>query len=393
MPRSFILPVAVLLALTVFPIPARTEETRLERTTLLRSGEGGYRIYRIPAVVATEGDTVLFFCEGRKGDGSDFAETHLLLLRSDDAGRSWSNPQVVWKESGQDVTMGNPCPVYDPQTKTVHLMFTRDNQRVLVTRSDDQGRTWHAPRDISASVTPAGWSRYWVGPGHGLRLRTGPQRGRLLFPAYHLEGEGNQKLMRSHMIYSDDGGQNWQCGASTTLGEGIDQSQTRFVHDWIPEGFQWHGCECMAEQTAGGRVLLIVRNQTAYQGRKAIAWSDDGGQSWSPVTLHEQLPGARCQSSLLAAPAPAANRLLFAGIHPTPRGSQQRKRLTVYLSDPTGEHWPISRLLEPGPASYSDLCLTADGTILCFYESGARAANQEIRLARFNLAWLTNTDG
>jgi sialidase-1 len=58
----------------------------------------------------------------------------------------------------------------------------------------------------------------------------------------------------------------------------------------------------------------------------------------------------------------------------------------------------LQKLLEDGPSAYSDLAVLADGTILCFYESGETPpkikrkrdwAYANITLARFNLEWLT----
>ena len=62
--------------------------------------------------------------------------------------------------------------------------------------------------------------------------------------------------------------------------------------------------------------------------------------------------------------------------------------LTVYLSRDEGRMWPSSRLVEPGPARYSDLAVTDDGTILCLYSNGLRRDLEKISVVRFNLAWL-----
>lgn len=103
-------------------------------------------------------------------------------------------------------TIGNPCPVLDSQTATVWIGFTRNNQRALVTKSTDVGRTWTTPTETTDTVKPKNWNRYWTGPGHGLQLSGGAKAGRLIFPSYHIVDEGDRRVMRSHMIYSDDHG-------------------------------------------------------------------------------------------------------------------------------------------------------------------------------------------
>ena len=42
-----------------------------EQKNLFVSGTGGYHTYRIPALVRSNDNTILAFCEGRKFDGGD----------------------------------------------------------------------------------------------------------------------------------------------------------------------------------------------------------------------------------------------------------------------------------------------------------------------------------
>ena len=60
------------------------------------------------------------------------------------------------------------------------------------------------------------------------------------------------------------------------------------------------------------------------------------------------------------------------------------------MSRDEGETWPLNKLLEDGPSSYSDLAVTHSGTILCFYGAGGKLSfsGAALRLARFNLEWL-----
>ena len=68
-----------------------------------------------------------------------------------------------------------------------------------------------------------------------------------------------------------------------------------------------------------------------------------------------------------------------------------RKRLAIKLSRDDGRTWPVSKVLEPGPAGYSALARLADGTILCLYECDIvnhMCDDRYLRLARFDLGWL-----
>ncbi|MFL7808499.1 MAG: hypothetical protein AB8I80_07705, partial [Anaerolineae bacterium] len=67
-------------------------------TRLFVAGNQGYHTYRIPALAVTTAGTVLAFCEGRKHGRGDSGDIALLLKRSLDGGRTWSDPypHIVW---------------------------------------------------------------------------------------------------------------------------------------------------------------------------------------------------------------------------------------------------------------------------------------------------------
>ena len=122
---------------------------------------------------------------------------------------------------------------------------------------------------------------------------------------------------------------------------------------------------------------------------RALAWSRDGGVSWSKVKFDKTLIEPICQGSILRygplAKGAGRNRILFS--NPTSR--KARVGMTVRMSYDEGESWPISRELHTGPAAYSSLTVLPDGSIGCLYEVGERLAYESIRFARFSLGWLS----
>jgi sialidase-1 len=284
------------------------------RTDVYTRGADGYHTFRIPAVLQSRRGTLLAFCEGRKTSGRDHGDVDLVVRRSSDGGRIWSPLQIVYEEGGdEEITIGNPVPVEDRTTGVLWLAFCRNNKRVFVTRSDDDGLTWDKPVEITEHVAEPEW--YWIatGPGHGIQL----QSGRLVIPTDAAAG-GKAKAKYSFAIFSDDQGRTWQSGA--VVGDEMN--------------------ECQIAERADGSLLLSMRNYLG-QGKRAFATSSDGGTSWTEPTLRDDVPCPVCEAGLLRVPGPEG-RLLYSG--PAEKG---RRQLTLRLSDDGGRTWPTALFMQP----------------------------------------------
>ena len=83
--------------------------------------------------------------------------------------------------------------------------------------SDDSGRTWSPPRDITAAVKRGRVDLVRDSPGIGIQMTRGAYRGRIVIPCDHrVKGVGDRRRStRSHVIFSDDHGKTWQLGEPT----------------------------------------------------------------------------------------------------------------------------------------------------------------------------------
>jgi sialidase-1 len=332
---------------------------------LFVSGEG-YKRYRIPALIVTAKGTVLAFAEGRVGGGGLVGDIDLVLRRSTNGGKTWLAEQRV-ADLGED-TLGNPCPVVDRDTGTIWLPFTRSPGKstekqivagespapttVWLTHSTDDGLTWSAPRDLSATGRRPEWRWYGTGPGIGIQLVTG----RLLIPSYHTEPS---QMYRSHALYSDDHGATWQ----------------------------------LAAERRDGTVVLNMRG-TNKQFARTLAESKDGGRTWSAPILEKQLPEPACEAALLALRPPLlkpgqASPLDASWLFSNPPGAT-RRALTIRLSRDEGRTWAASRVFDPGAAEYSCLTRLAEGEIGLLYElsRAGQPYRPELHFAKFPLGWV-----
>jgi sialidase-1 len=335
----------------------------IDSIDLFISGTQGYHTFRIPALTTTPAGTVLAFCEGRKSASSDSGDIDILLRRSEDGGQTWNDMQLVWDDGPH--TCGNPCPVVDRRTGAISLLLTHNlghdverdiiartsegTRTVWLTRSEDEGRTWSPPREITSTCKAPTWTWYATGPGAGIQLVDG----RLVVPCDHIEADNHKYY--SHVLLSDDGGQHWRLGGST------------------PED-QVNECEVVELQD--GRLLLNMRNYDPDVRARAISYSENGGETWSPLTRDPVLIEPICQASIRR----IGDYLLFSN----PASNSAREKMTVRVSQDEGQTWPHAHTLHAGPAAYSCLAALPDGRAACLYECGEERANERLTLARFS---------
>jgi sialidase-1 len=131
-------------------------------------------------------------------------------------------------------------------------------------------------------------------------------------------------------------------------------------------------------------LLLIGRTINSQNGSHfAKLWSKDKGLSWSQnLTYDPALVGPACDIGLTRLDK---NKILVS----QPSDKKKRKDLIIRMSKNEGKSWKVSKLLEPGAATYSDLAVLPDQTIICLYGHGGTGhMPKTVSLARFDKEWL-----
>jgi len=323
---------------------------------------GTTHLYRIPALTVTRKGTLLAFAEARRHDASDHGNIDTVVRRSEDAGKTWG-PELVVADDG-DNTMGNPCPVVDQDTGRIwlHLSwnghkppeggykpgFGKDSRRAFVTYSDDDGKTWTTPKEITQQVKKANWSWYATGPGGGIQLTRGKHKGRLIIPATHdAHSPKTGRTQHSFIVYSDDHGKTWNIGGPTKAGHN----------------------ESMAVELENGNVMLNSRlhgGATSQENHRGVSISGDGGKTFRHHYFDETLIEPRCQGSIRRVRwATDGKPGVIAFSNPA---YPWRTHVMVRYSYDDGKTWPAGRMIYPHTSAYSDLAVLPDGRVAVMLE-------------------------
>jgi sialidase-1 len=372
--------------LFVFATIAPAVAVEPEFADVFTSGAEGYVSIRIPAVLVTKQGSVLAFAEGR-AIARDQAENDIIAKRSADGGKSWSSLQVIHEDGAN--SLNNPTVVQEQSSGRIFLMYQRipahlkehsagiatgldgpDIYRNLLVWSDDDGKTWSKPQDVTATTKrPERATTIASGPGIGIHLTRGPHKGRLIIPF----NEGPYGKWQNYAVFSDDAGKTWRFGADVPGamvpdGKGGERSQIN---------------EVQVVELSDGSVRLSSRQFAGAKVRRTSI-SKDGGQTWSPVAELPELTDPSCMQGLIRHSFDDANGKGIL-IHTGP-DSTKRDHGAVYLSMNDGATWPVKRELYPGGFAYSVPTRLGDGTVGVLFEADNY---KRIVFARFPVEWVS----
>ena len=345
------------------------------------SGDDGVESYRIPGLVTSNAGTLLGVYDVRYNNSADLQEyVDIGLSRSTDGGQTWEKmriPMSFGEYGGLPKTQngcGDPAILVDKQTGTIWIvalwthgmgcnrswtnsmpgMDEQHTGQLMMVKSDDDGKTWSEPINVTPQVKDPSWYLLLQGPGRGITMEDGT----LVFASQY---KGSDRIPNAGIIYSKDHGKTWR----------------------ISKHARTNTTEAQVVELEPGVLMLNMRDNRG--GSRAVSITKDMGETWkehesSRTALQEPV----CMASLISVKAKdnvlGKDILLFSN----PDDTKSRHKMTIKASLDGGNTWLTENqlLIDAGLGwGYSCLTMIDKETVGILYESSvAHMTFQAIKL-------------
>lgn len=324
-------------------------------------GDDKSKSYRIPGLARSKAGSLIAVYDIRYDHAGDLpANIDVGVSRSTDRGQSWE-PMRVAIDMGDDPKfnrdgVGDPAVLVDPKSGRIFIaalwshgnrawngsgpgMTPEETGQLVLVHSDDDGKSWSKPVNLTPQVKDPAWRLLLNGPGAGIALKNGT----LVFPAQYraADGEPHQGKPYSTLIASQDGGETW------SIGSGVKIDTT----------------EAQVAELADGSIMINCRDNRG--GSRTIAVTKDLGKTWElHPTDRKSLREPVCMASLLGW---GDGTLWFSN----PDTTSGRSMMTLKQSPDDGMTWPqeSARLYDSrGGFGYSCLAPVDEKHIGVIYE-------------------------
>jgi sialidase-1 len=330
------------------------------------SGTDGYKSYRIPAIIATPGGSLLAFAEGRVHGSGDFGDIDIVMKKSADNGNTWGKLQVV--VDVDSLQAGNCAPVVDTNDPAypngrIFLFYNTGNnyegqvrkgnglREVWYKTSSDNGATWSDAVNITTQVHrpkqpqinplynfPEDWRGYANTPGHAMQFQNGKYKGRIFVAANHSNGnpQPNFTDYEAHGYYTDDHGKTFHLGETVNMPGSNESTAAELSHN---------------------KLMMNSRNQRGDVLARIVSISSNGGSTWDTSYFDKTLIDPVNEGSLLTVGYKNGNDIIaFCNAADTNR----RDSLTLRISYDDGKTWKKSYLIDKSPTGKGDYTAYCD---------------------------------
>lgn len=345
------------------------------------SGDDGVESYRIPGLVTTNAGTLLGVYDVRHNNSADLQEyVEIGLSRSTDGGQTWEKmriPMSFGEYGGLPKAQngcGDPAILVDKQTGTIWIvaawthgmgwnrawtnsmpgMDKEHTAQLVMVKSEDDGRTWSEPINVTEQMKDPSWYFFFQGPGRGISMDDGT----LVFASQYI---GKDKIPNAGIMYSKDHGKTWK----------------------VSKHARTNTTESQVAEIAPGVLMLNMRDNRG--GSRAVSTTTDMGETWKEhESSRTALPESICMASLIHVKAKdnvlGKDILLFSN----PNTTEGRHSMTIKASLDGGYTWLSENqlLVDSGSSwGYSCLSMIDQETVGILYEgSVAHMTFQAINL-------------
>ena len=359
----------------------RKADTHYMGVGVRHAGDDGVAAYRIPGLATSNKGTLLGVYDVRHNNSADLQEyVEIGLSRSTDGGQTWEKmriPMSFGEHEGLPKAqngVGDPAILVDRKTGTIWIiaawthgmgngrawwnsqpgMDMHHTAQLMLVKSDDDGKTWSEPINITEQVNDPSWYFLLQGPGRGISMDDGT----LVFASQYI---GSDRIPNAGIIYSKDHGKTWHISS-------LARTNTT---------------ESQVAEIEPGVLMLNMRDNRG--GSRAVSTTTDMGKTWKEhVSSRTSLQEPVCMASLISVKAKdnvlGKDILLFSN----PNDTKNRHSITIKASLDGGVTWlPENQLLLDAGWGWGYSCLTMidKETVGILYESSvAHMTFQAIKL-------------